>query len=281
MVPSPNIRVVKVNNPRKMKDKTEKISVISITERGKEDTLDVVVRELPLTIFLNSKELVTTLCSPVDLEYLVAGILASEGLLGSRDEIKSLRIDTEAGVAYVETKESKEITSGRLFKPLVASGGGKGASSYKMPDIEEKGHVVSQATISASEVSALINDFLYRSSAYQATRGVHSAALCDNQGIMIFHDDIGRHNAIDKVFGQCLLDGIPLDDRIIITSGRISSEILLKVARRKIPILISKSAPTNLGVSLANNLGVTIIRFIRGKGMKVYSHGWRVVVDDG
>jgi FdhD protein len=260
-----------------MKNKTEEIPILRITNESKEDALDIVVREMPLTIFLNGKELVTTLCSPVALEYLVVGILASEGLLDSKDEINGLKIDTEAGVAWVETKERREITGGQLFKPLVASGGGKGASSYKMPDIEEKDRVVSQATISIGKVSALVSDFLHRSAAYQATRGVHSAALCDNKGILVFHDDIGRHNAIDKVFGQCLLDGIPLDDRIIITSGRISSEILLKVARRKIPILISKAAPTNLGVRLANSLGVTIIRFISGKGMDVYSHGWRVV----
>ena len=264
-----------------MKDNTEKIPVLRVTEEGKEDTLDIVVKELPLTIFLNGRELVTTLCSPVSLDYLVVGILASEGLLGSKDEIKSLKVDDETGVAYVETKGNKEKTGEQLFKPLVASGGGKGASSYKMPDVDNKERVISQATISASEVAALVSDFLYRSSAYQTTHGVHSASLCDNKGILVFHDDIGRHNAIDKVFGQCLLDGIPLDDRIIITSGRISSEILLKVARRKIPILISKAAPTNLGVRLANNLGVTIIRFIRGKGTKVYSHGWRVVADAG
>lgn len=264
-----------------MKDKTEKIPTIHITEEGKENVLDIVARELPLTIFLNGRELVTTLCSPVDLEYVVVGILASEGILDSRDEINSLKIDDEAGVAYVEIGEDRKLTGEQLFKPLVASGGGKGASSYRMPDIEEKDRVVSQATISAGEVSALVNDFLYRSSVYQATRGVHSAALCDNKSILVFHDDIGRHNAIDKVFGQCLLDGIPLNERIIITSGRISSEILLKVARRKIPILISKSAPTSLGVSLANSLGVTIIRFVRGKGMSVYSYDWRVVVNAG
>lgn len=259
-----------------MKDTTEKIPILHITERGGQEAIDTIVRELPLTIFLNGRELVTTLCSPVGLKYLVVGILASEGLIESKEEIKKLEVDAEAGVAHVETKKKREITGGQLFKPLVASGGGKGSSSYKMPEIEEKDRVISQVTISAGEVSALVSDFLHRSSAYQATRGVHSAALCDNKDILVFHDDIGRHNAIDKVFGQCLLDGIPLDDRIIITSGRISSEILLKVARRKIQILISKAAPTDLGVKLAKNLGVTIIRFIGGKGINVYSHGWRV-----
>ncbi len=261
-------------------DKTEKVPIIRIFERGKKDDLDVVVKELPLTIILNNRELVTLLCSPVDLEYLVAGVLASEGLIESKDEIRQITVDDEAGVAHVETREDKKMAGGQLFKPLVASGGGKGASSYSVSEAEGEQWVASQAIISAYEVSALVSDFLYRSSIYQATHGVHSAALCHNKGILVFHDDIGRHNAIDKVFGQCLLDDISLDDRIIITSGRISSEILLKVAKRKIPILISKAAPTNLGVRLANNLGVTIIRFIREEGINVYSHEWRVVAGD-
>ena len=257
-------------------DKTEKIPLTSITEQGKKEIQGVVVRELALAIFLNGRELVTTLCSPVDLDYLVAGILASEGLLESKAEIKNLKVDVGAGIAHVETREDKKIAGKQLFKPLVASGGGKGASSYKLPDVENRVKVDSRIAISAGEVSALVSDFLYRSSVYQATHGVHSAALCHNQGILLFHDDIGRHNAIDKVFGECLLNNIPLDDRFIITSGRISSEILLKVARRKIPILISKAAPTNLGVELAKGIGVTIIHFLRGKGINVYSHDWRV-----
>ena len=103
--------------------------------------------------------------------------------------------------------------------------------------------------------------------------------MCDTESILVFSEDIGRHNAIDKVFGQCLLEDIPTDGRIIITSGRISSEILLKVAKRNIPIIISKSAPTDLGVRLASDLGVTLVGFVRGKRMNVYTNGWRVAVD--
>ena len=105
---------------------------------------------------------------------------------------------------------------------------------------------------------------------------MHSAALCDNRDILVFAEDIGRHNAIDKIFGECILRDIPTDDRIVITSGRIPSEILLKVARRKIPIIISISAPTDLGVRLATDLGMTLIGFVRGKRMNVYTNGWRV-----
>lgn len=262
-------------------DKTENISLTSITNQGRSEVEGIVVKELPLKVFLNDRELVTTLCSPVALDYLAVGILVSEGLLDSRQEIKQLSVDVKAGLVHVETIEDKQIANGQFFKPLVASGGGKGASSYSLSGIKHEIKVDSRITISSGEVSALVKDFLHCSSVYQTTHGVHSAALCDNKGILLFHDDIGRHNAIDKVFGECLMNDITLDERIIITSGRISSEILLKVAKRKIPILISKAAPTNLGVELASDLGITFIRFIMDEGINVYSHDWRVVTDGG
>ena len=260
--------------------KVKKIILTSITEQGASEVEGMVVKELPLTIFLNDSELVTTLCSPVALDYLAIGILISEGLIDSMDEIKRLSVDAEKGVVNVETRADKQIASRQLFKPLVASGGGKGASSYSLAGSKNIIKVDSDVTISTGEVSALVKDFLHRSSVYEKTRGVHSAALCDSRAILVFHDDIGRHNAIDKVFGDCLMNSTSLLDHIIITSGRVSSEILLKVANRKIPILISKAAPTDLGVELAEKLGVTIIRFMRDKVLNVYSHDWRVVADD-
>jgi len=125
----------------------------------------------------------------------------------------------------------------------------------------------------------MAKEFQQRSQIFRTTGGVHSAALCDTEGILVFSEDIGRHNAIDKIFGECILRDIPTDDHIIITSGRISSEILLKIAKRNVPILISKAAPTNLGISLANDLGVTLVGFVRGKRMNVYANEWRVVTD--
>jgi len=133
--------------------------------------------------------------------------------------------------------------------------------------------------MSAHDVFTLVSDFQHRSQVYRATGGVHSAALCDTKSILVFSEDIGRHNAIDKIFGECILKDIPTDDRMIITSGRISSEILLKVAKRNIPIIISKSAPTDLGVKLASNLGVTLLGFVRGKKINAYTNNWRIVHD--
>jgi len=260
-----------------MADKVERFPIQRVTKEGKEDTEDIVTKELPLTIILNKRELVTLLCSPADLNYLAIGFLFSEGLLNSRDEISEIVVDDQNGVVRVGIKEGGQPESELTFRQLVTLGCGRGASFYSLADVQSQAKVESQIKIPAVAVLALVKEFQHRSQVYRTTGGVHSAALCDTRRILVFSEDIGRHNAIDKVFGECILADIPIADRIVITSGRVSSEILLKVVRGSIPILISKSAPTNLGVRLASELGITLIGFARGERMNVYSHGWRVV----
>jgi len=257
----------------------ERFPILRITEQGRSQSQDTITKEFALTIILNNQELVTLLCSPTDLKYLAIGFLSFEGLVKSKDEIKKIIVDDQRGVVRVETEEDKGLASQLLFKRLITSGCGRGASFYSAADVQGQAKVESQIVISAPEVFALVNEFQHRSQVYKTTGGVHSAALCDTENIVLFSEDIGRHNAIDKIFGECMLQDISTDDRIIITSGRISSEILLKVAKRNIPILISKSAPTSLGVRLAADLSITLIGFVRGKRMNVYTDGWRVMAD--
>jgi FdhD protein len=263
-----------------MEDETEKLSVLRITEQDRDEVEDVVVREFPLTIFLDDQELVTLLCSPANLKYLAVGFLLAEGLIHGKDDIRDIVVDSQKGVVHVETSGGKELAKELLFKRMITSGCGRGATFYNVADVQGKVKVESQVRISASEVFALVKEFQHHSQVFRTTGGVHSAALCDTKNILVFSEDVGRHNAIDKIFGECVLNDIPTDDCIIVTSGRVSSEILLKVDKRNIPILISKSAPTDQGVKLAKNLGVTLVGFVRGKKMNVYAHEWRVVSDE-
>jgi len=225
---------------------------------------------------LNNQELVTLLCSPRDLNCLAVGFLASEGLLSGKEEIKSVLVDNRRGVVRVETTEEKVDVNELMFKRLITSGCGRGVSFSRAADASKVVKMISDSRISSAAVFSLARVFQQRSQIYRSTGGVHSAALCDNRNILLFHEDVGRHNAIDKVFGQAILEGIDTADRAILTSGRISSEILFKVAKRRVPFLISKSAPTNAGVSLARDMGITLIGFVRGGRMNVYAHGGRV-----
>ena len=261
-----------------MDDEVEKVPILRLTQESRSNIEDIVAREFPLTLILNNQELVTLLCSPMNLKYLAIGFLSSEGLLKSKGEIKKIIVDARRGVVRVETEESRELGRDVLFKRLITSGCGRGTSFYSAADAASQ-KVESQVEMSAYDVFTLVSDFQHRSQIYRMTGGVHSAALCDIKSILVFSEDIGRHNAIDKIFGECILKDIPTDGRIIITSGRISSEILLKVAKRNIPIIISKSAPTDLGVKLANDLGVTLLGFVRGKRINAYTNNWRIVRD--
>jgi len=258
-----------------MENEVERFPILRLTREGRSSIEKVIARELPVTIILNNQELVTMLCSPKNLEYLAVGFLASEGLLESKDEIKKILVNDETGVVRLETTGDKGFSQDVLFKRVISSGCGRGASFYSAADATSQ-KVESQMEISTDEIFALVNEFQHGSELYLSTRGVHGAALCDRTSILVFSEDIGRHNAIDKIFGKCLLEDISTDGRVIITSGRISSEILHKVAKKGIPLIISISAPTNLGVRIADNLGITLIGGVRGKKMNVYTNDWRM-----
>lgn len=261
-------------------DGIEIIPAERVTGEGRHDIEDPVTKELPLTISLNHRGLVTLLCSPTDLNYLAVGFLATEGLIQQKDELKRVTVDETKGIVDVETISVKEKSDRTSARQVVTSGCGRGVSFRDPRDKIVQQKLTSQLRVSSGQVFALVKQFLRLSLVYRATGGVHSAALCDNERILIFTEDIGRHNTIDKIWGRCILDDIPIDDRLIITSGRVSSEVVLKVARMNIPILVSKSAPTSMGVKLANDLEMTLICFVRGSRMNVYSAGWRLITNE-
>jgi len=257
-------------------DNIERLPIQRFLCNEKINTDVSLLKEIPLTIVLNNEELVTLLCSPSDLRYLAIGFLSSEGFIKNKSEIETVTIDERTGIVRVTTSGESKSERGQIFKRLITSGCGRGASFYSSADIDTK-KVESQVKINASELLALARKFQTYSELYLSTHGSHGSALCNNNNILVFNEDVGRHNAIDKVFGECLLKGIPTKDRIIITSGRVSSEIIHKIAKKSVPIIISKSVPTSLGVRLSTDLGITVAGFVRGKRMNLYSHYSRVI----
>lgn len=253
----------------------ESFPVVRFHEGDSNMVEQAVAREFIFTIFLNDRELATLLCSPGNLQYLAAGYLASEGLLKDKSEIKRMAVDDWLGTAHIEIEGVNTADDEFFSKRLLTSGCGGGAIFFNVADAATP-EVESQMQISPEDVSTLVDEFQHRSQLYLATHGVHSAALADRKEILIFSEDIGRHNAIDKIFGKCLLEDISTKDRFIISSGRIPSEILQKVAKRGIPIIVTISVPTSLGLKTADKLGITLIGAVRGRKMNVYTNSWRV-----
>ncbi|MDO8578001.1 MAG: formate dehydrogenase accessory sulfurtransferase FdhD [Dehalococcoidales bacterium] len=252
------------------------LPVVRIAGTNRKETQAVVASEFPLTVFLNDVELVTLLCSPSDLDNLAVGFLFAEGFLKSKDDIKNLTVNERTGIVRVTRHGEFDLSRELLFKRLITSACGRGAAFYSTADAQNLTKIDSGITISSRRVFNLLDKFNRRSELFKTSGGVHSAALADGDDILIFKDDLGRHNAIDKVFGECLLKEIPTEERILITSGRAPSEMILKAAKGKVPILVAVGSTTDLGVRLADNLGVTLVGFARGKDMTIYTHGWRI-----
>ena len=134
----------------------------------------------------------------------------------------------------------------------------------------------SKISLTADEILSCQAELERISATFHATGGVHSGALTDGKDLLCFRQDIGRHNVFDKIYGYCLTQGIAIEDKALIFSGRISSEIVLKVAKMKLGMVIARSAPTSLALELAEELGITVVGFARGDRMNLYTHPQRV-----
>jgi FdhD protein len=253
-----------------MAEFTTSINIQRYNAGKRESAADTVTRETALTIKLNGREIVTMLCSPDAVAELAAGYLQSEGLLTPASDIQNIVAEDDTVSVTAGNVASTDVTP----RKLVYSSGGKGV---KTPDDQTTlPSVNTNIELSAPAILRAMGEFQQRAATFQATGGTHSAALWDGREILIFREDIGRHNALDKVFGECLIKNIDTTDKAIITSGRVSSEILLKVARRRVPALLSKSAPTDAGVRLAGELGLTLVGFARGDRLNIYAGGERI-----
>jgi len=257
-------------------DLTEKLFVIKYEGGAVSKLEDIVVKEYALTIVLDGEQFITLLCTPDSLEYLAVGFLLSESIIKGLQDVKGIRVFEDKGLIEVDTGGSG-IARKLYGKRTMTTGCGKGATFYNAADALSCRAVESNYLVSANEIIELMKSFNKSSELFLNTGGVHSAALCSGSKMLVFHEDIGRHNAIDKVIGEAAFKGIDTSDKIIVTSGRISSELLIKVAKQNIPIIISRSAPTSLAVEFANELGITVIGFARGNRMNIYSRDDRIL----
>ena len=259
----------------KARKETAQMRILRIAGGKMTNVQDVIVRESPVTIFLNDVELVTLMCSPTHLDELAVGFLFTEGVISGRQDIKSVIADEDEGVVWMVTNGRKRSIRDLLSRRLITTGCGRGLSFHDSSE-GKKLSVHSRLRVSPGQLMALMKEFQSRSDLYRLTGGVHSAAVCDRTRVLALREDIGRHSAVDKVLGHCVLNGLRTDDTILVSSGRISSEMVIKAARANIPMIASKSAPTHLGITLAKEFGITLAGFVRGSRMNVYSNRGRV-----
>ncbi len=241
-----------------------------------QDVTDQVASEIGFSLNVNEKQVVTLLCTPSELDAMAVGFLLSEGILKNRESLLDVQVDEKTYTVSVTLKDLPDNIDAIFNKKTITSGCGQGITYTDAESLKSLPPNRSMLQVSPEKIRGILREFRTISDLFTKTGGVHSAALVDKETIILFSEDIGRHNAVDKLLGKAFLAGIRTDDKILLSSGRISGEIMTKVIRNRIPILISRTAPTCMSITYAEDHGVTLIGFARGNRMNVYTHPQRI-----
>ncbi|MGI6119452.1 MAG: formate dehydrogenase accessory sulfurtransferase FdhD [Desulfosporosinus sp.] len=260
-----------------MSNETVTHSVLKAKGPLLERVKDTVVREVPLTIHYNSEEIATLLCSPSQTEELVYGFLYNEGFIRVPTDVSVIRHDPSDNLVWVEGKPcvlQKELMS----KRFVSACCGKSRASFCFAnDVLMVKKLTSTYSISLQEAYNYVKYLEANSALFDLTGGVHSGGVGHQGKILMISYDIGRHNVFDKLCGSAFRAGLSLENSVIFFSGRVSSEILLKVAKMKVPILIARGAPTDMALSQAATLNITVIGFAREQRLNIYTCPNRII----
>ena len=224
-----------------------------------------------IILYVNGVELVALMCTPTSLEDLALGFLYNEGLLDSLGDVADVRVCGSGRCVDVWLNHDVEMPTLRT----ITSGCSGGTTFENL--VEARHPVVSDIQISASQVTTLLRRLLASADLYHAARGIHTSALAQGSKLLCTAHDVGRHNTVDKITGYCLQHDMPMRDRILLTSGRVSSEMLNKAARMGVPVVISHTSPTSLSIELARAWDITFIGYARGQNFRLYAGGHRLM----
>lgn len=215
------------------------------------------------------------LCLPQDLEALAAGFLYGEGALRRREDLESIEVHPDERRVVVRGDFDDDSLDNISRRWTLGTGCGSGGTSRDV-DAPARERVGAGPTATPQQLIELMSQFTSRTSMWLKTGGVHACALAGGSEIILYAEDVGRHNAFDKVVGMALLGDIDLTDKLVLTTGRLSAEIIAKAAAVGITILVSRSAVTSLAIELARRFAVTLVGFARGKRLNVYTAYQRI-----
>jgi len=225
--------------------------------------------EVPLTFYINGNQWVTLMATPTKLNFLAIGFLYTSGIIGSLDDLLYLRVCEEDSVIEVMLTIPEQDLVQLLSKPRSITSGCGGGVSFAI--LDEYSTPISQSKLRPEDVISVMHNLHLASETYRETGGIHTCALSQKDDLLVVAEDVGRHNAVDKIVGESLWKGIDVRDKWLISSGRISSEMALKAARLGCPVIISHTSPTSLAIEVCNRIGITLIGYARGNKFNIYS----------
>ncbi|MEI7448241.1 MAG: formate dehydrogenase accessory sulfurtransferase FdhD [Desulfomonile sp.] len=254
-------------------DLTVEVSAMRYSNGALESRVISLAREVPYTLFVNDREILSISTLPTSLRELFIGFLVSEGVLTSRNEILDCIVDHGNKLVRVELTVPGERIDKLEGKGMLTSGcaGGMVFSVETSTHIREKRE--KSLKVQCASILARMNELDTFLGVYSRTRGVHAASLADTSNTLVILEDLGRHNAVDKIVGHCFLNGVETRDKLLLTTGRITSEVLTKAARGGFPLVISRSSASAMAVSMAKQAGIDVITYVRAGRFNHFAHG--------
>jgi FdhD protein len=251
--------------------------VETLNEKG-ERQLTSIPAERPLTIYVDNRELVTLMTLGARPEWLVLGYLRNQRLVDSVDEVESITVDWDVGAAAVKTREGIAQIEERTARRVVTTGCGQGSVFGDLMD-ELEAIRLPQASITQAQLYGIVNAIRLQESTYKSAGSVHGCALFRGEEMLLFIEDVGRHNAIDTIAGWMWLQTLEGADKVFYTTGRLTSEMVIKSAQMGVPIVISRSGMTQMGHELAGQLDLCAIGRATGKHFLCYTAQHRLLLD--
>lgn len=231
-----------------------------------------IVSEFPIQLLVNGREIATLIGSPYNLRFLIAGFLRLQGFVTSLDDFEMFSVCEEFGIANIRLK--KELP--QKLKPVLTSGCGTGVT-FSLPTTENLSSMTHTSNneihfYQPQELFAQMDELAKRADNYKNHGGIHSAAIGRNGKIILYAEDLGRHNTFDRIAGEALFKGIPLENSVLLTSGRVSTEMVAKAALMGVRLIASRTSPTDMAVKLCEQAGICLIGYMRGGTFSVYAH---------
>ncbi|MFZ4858006.1 MAG: formate dehydrogenase accessory sulfurtransferase FdhD [Desulfuromonadaceae bacterium] len=252
-----------------MKPDTRKHTFFVCHGDALEPTVTPVVSEYPLQLIVNGREIATLIGSPHDLRFLVAGFLRLQGFVSSLQDFEIFSVCEEFGTANVRIKGELP----ERLKPVLTSGCGTGITftlpEVSKPEVAERPQSVRR---SPRQIFALMHELTKKADQYRSHGGIHSAAIGRNGSLMLYAEDLGRHNTFDRIAGEALFKGIDMTGAELVTSGRVSTEMVAKASLMGISIIASRTSPTDMAIKLCDQAGICLVGYVRGGSFTVYSH---------
>jgi FdhD protein len=245
----------------------------TIVRRDGVEAVDAeIINERLVSIFVNGQELATIMCTPCDQDALALGFLANEGVIASAAEVRAAHICPSGACVDVWLTRAD-------FEPprrqILTTGCTGGVTFDDLSRAHEP--VISDVCVTPDRLWALMDQLYGRAALYSRARGVHTSVLSDGEQVLVSAEDVGRHNTLDKLRGLALKAGIDTRDCLILTTGRVSSEMINKARSMGVPVVASRTSPTNLSVRLAAEWQMTLVGYLRRHSMNLYTHPERVL----